>query len=388
MKFETRMCILAITLCAAVALPVLPAARAQKQLQPHYNVTDLGTLGGTFGEAFGVNNKGWVDGAASLPGDQNQHAFLWISGLITDLGTLGGPNSNAFIGPNEEGQVVGIAETSELDPQDEDFCGFGTHHRCLPFLWKNGVMMPLPTLGGNNGAAEQINNSGQVVGFAENTTPDPTCVAPLFLQFKPVLWEKGEVHELPLLHGDSDGTAYSINDNGQAVGSSGICSNFSLFFQPDGLHALLWQQGKATDLGNLGGTTGNLAFFINNQGQVVGFSALPGNASFHAFLWEKGAMSDLGTLPGDVSSVGESINDQGHVVGLSIDANGNLRPFLWQNGVMRDLNTLIPASSPLHLLFAFDINSHGAIAGQAFDTLTGELHAHCISRLNDYNSTG
>src|SRR5215469_18920794 len=108
----------------------------------------------------------------------------------------------------------------------------------------------------------------------------------------------------------------------------------------------------------------NIAFDINNQGQVVGLSGLPGDTTVHAFLWQKGIMTDLGTLPGDVASEGDAINSKGQVVGGSADMDGNARAFLWQNGVMTDLNTLIPADSPLFLIEATGtINSRGQIAG-------------------------
>jgi hypothetical protein len=47
----------------------------------------------------------------------------------------------------------------------------------------------------------------------------------------------------------------------------------------------------------------------------------------------------------------------------------------WQNGVMTDLNTLIPAASPLFLLFATAINSHGEIAGFGVQKSTGDVQA-------------
>ena len=111
----------------------------------------------------------------------------------------------------------------------------------------------------------------------------------------------------------------------------------------------MWENGKPIDLGTLGGTTGvaggNIAWNLNNRGQVVGVSDLAGDTNFHAFLWtkEKG-MQDLGTLPGDVNSTGTGINDAGDIVGLSFDQNFNGRAFLWHNGKMMDLNTLIPAN--------------------------------------------
>ncbi len=371
MKSRTLMCTVALTLFAALAIPVQSAAQEQQQQDAekpqHYTVIDLGTLGGTFGIAFGMNNKAQVVGQSTLPGDMEAHAFLWQKGVMTDLGTLGGPNSTAFFPLNERGEVTGFSDTSTPDPNGEDVCFDDTHLICLPFVWQKGVMTPLPLPGGNNGQADEVNNRGQVVGFAENTTPDPTCAPPQVLHLEPVIWDKGKVQELPTFPGDPDAFAGAINDNGQAVGGSGNCFGFTF-------HALLWQNGTLTDLGNLGGTTHNGAFDINNQGEVVGVSDLPGDTTFHAFLWQNGVITDLGALRGDVSSQGESINSKGQVVGISADASGNERGFLWQNGVMTDLNTLIPAGSPLFLLEPYSINDRGQIAGLALQISTGEAH--------------
>ena len=376
-KVKHRILSGAIAFVALIALPIWSQLTAQelpeqKAAPPGYTVTDLGTLGGTFSVAFSINNKGWVDGTSTLPGDQNQHAFLWERGRMIDLGTLGGPNSSATFPLNESGELPGAAETSAPDPLGEEFCdflGFTDHLICLPFLWRGGVMTPLPTLGGNNGSANEINNWGQVVGSAENPTLDPTCQAST-LQMKPVLWEKGRIQELPTFPGDLDGSAAAINDRGEAVGFSGkgVCAN-------EFRHAVLWQNGTVTDLGNLGGTTGNNPQDINNQSQVVGVSNLPGDSTSHAFLWQKGVMTDLGTLPEDFSSYAGSINSYGQVVGQSCDINFNCRASLWQNGLATDLNTLIPAGSPLYLLSAYSINSRGEIVGLALQISTGEVHA-------------
>lgn len=96
---------------------------------------------------------------------------------------------------NNRGLVVGISQTSTPDPLGEAWSsaffypppnnvGFIN----LGFVWQNGVMRALPTLGGNNGFATSANNHGQVVGWAENTCHDLTCVAPQVLQFRPVAW--------------------------------------------------------------------------------------------------------------------------------------------------------------------------------------------------------
>jgi probable HAF family extracellular repeat protein len=373
---KSRMLIgtIAISLLATLAGPLRLAAQEQQEHNkklPRYRVIDLGTLGGTVSGALAINSKGWVTGFSFLPGDANLHALLWRRGVKTDLGTLGGPNStpNGFMDSasvNERGEIAGAAESSAADPLGENFflCNFpdGLGLLCLPFLWEDGAMMPLPTLGGNNGAAFQINNRGQAVGAAENTTHDPTCVAPQVLQFKPVIWEEGVIQELPTISGDPDGVAFAINDRGQAVGVSADCT-----LTPG--HALLWQDGNVTDMGTLSG----LALAptdINNQSQVVGTAFDNANTN-RAFLWQNGVAIDLGTLPGDVMGHANAINDKGQVIGQSVPGNSLPRGFIWQNGVMTDLNTLISADSNLYLFDPQDINSRGEIVGQAIEKNTG-----------------
>jgi probable HAF family extracellular repeat protein len=388
MKSRSLLC-LSAWLLAVLAVPLTAAAQDTRQRTlpaAQYTVTDLGTLdGGTFSQPFSINRYGLVSGSSSLP-DGTQHATFWLEDLKVDIGApgLGGPNSIAF-GDNERFQSAGEAETSTPDPNGEDFCGFGTHLTCLPFLWQDGGMIQLPTLGGNNGVAMAISNRREVAGFAENSTPDPGCPAPQVLHFRPVVWEKGVIHKLPTFGGDPDGVAQQINENGEVVGGSGTCATFNtnLLYNLVPVHALLWEKGKAIDLGNLGGKTGqaggNIGLDINNLGQVVGNSDLPGDTTFHAFLWtRKTGMQDLGTLSGDVASLSISINDAGAVVGASLDASFNPRAFLWKKGVMTDLNTLITGDSPLYLLTGCSINSRGEITGLGL-TSTGEIHTYLAS---------
>jgi probable HAF family extracellular repeat protein len=392
MKSRILMCITAMTIFAALAASVRLAAQEQKQDPPRYTVIDLGTLdGGTYSLAGGINNNGLVEGYSTLfNGDT--HPYLWRNpfpfpweGVMTDLGTLGGPNAWAGWVPSESGEAGGASETTTPDPNGEDYCGFGTYLECHPFLWRYGVMIPMPMLSGNNGEVDGVSKFGQG-GGVENTTKDTTCVKHEgYYQVKAVLWENGKIHELPLPASDSDPRSYAlaINDNGQMAGSSGNCTTYDN-------HALFWQDStKVTDLGSLGGKLHNAAYDINNQGQVSGYSDLSGDKTYptssgpvytcHAFLWEKGVMHDLGTLPGDVGSSGDGINNKGQVVGGSWDKEYNDRAILWQNGVMTDLNTLIPPDSPLYLIEADGtINDQGQIAGVALVTRgeqSGEVHA-------------
>jgi probable HAF family extracellular repeat protein len=356
----------------------------------NYTVTDLGTLpGGTFSQASYLANNGSIAGVSDVP-DGTQHAVLWQFGGVTDIATPGltGVNSEVF-GINAAGVVDGQAESSVMDPNGEDFCAYGTHRECRAFVWQNGALTVLPTLGGNNSTVGTINKRGQISGIAEKNVVDRDCIAPQVLQFEPVIWgpRQGEVRELAMLAGDTVGVAMWINDNGQTVGASGTCGNTLIPPFAQGPHAVLWEEdGSAVNLGTLGGTNdpatlgiGTIALAINNPGQVVGTSALNGNKANHAFVWTKQkGMQDLGRLPGDVNSAAVGINDRGEIIGQSYGVagpiNGNPRPFLWRNGVMIDLNTLVPADAPLYLLVASAINAQGEIAGFGV-TQTGDLHA-------------
>jgi probable HAF family extracellular repeat protein len=351
-----------------------------------YELVILRGLGGNFTEGNGVNDRNWIAGFASLRGNSAIHAVLWRGGRKLDLGTLGGPNSAIDLPlKGDRGQIPGFSETSQADPYVENFCNFpaayNPKHLCRGFRWQNGVMTPLPTLGGKNGEATGVNNHRQIVGFAETGTQDPSCIAPQVFDFEGAIWRPdGTKVALPPYAGDAISGAFSINDKGQVVGTSGTCGP-----QSPGIavHAVLWQDGSTIDLGNLGGSVFNVAAAINNHDQIVGFSGVAGSATFHAFLWRKGKMRDLGTLPGDVVSLANSVNDQGQIVGFSIDASGNNRAFIWENGSMTDLNRLVSPNSQLHLMIANDINDQGWIVGDALDSKTGNTVAYLLIPKND-----
>ncbi len=391
MKSMKLSCIIRIVLAAVVVTGTALAAFGQSQDQtPRYTVIKLGTLGGIASGGNSMNDLGWEAGFSYLTGNQTQHAALWAYGLTIDLGTLGGPNSSvAWPNHNDQGAIAAFGETAEVDPLGEDWSCSAffpqppTHHQCLGFIWQWGAKTPLPTLGGENGYAAGMNNRGQVVGWAETPKHDSTCVLPQVRQFEGVIWGPGknQVQILPPYNDDPDSAATSINNEGQVVGVSGICQNS--VGDLSAKHAVLWQDGKVIDIGNLGGSAWNTPGAINDRGEVVGFSDLPGdqngaNFNAEAFLWKKnGGIQNLGTLPGDTISEATGINNEGQIVGLScVDATfANCRAFLWQNGVMTDLNALVSNSSSLLLYYANDINSFGQIAGQAIDTNTGVAYA-------------
>jgi probable HAF family extracellular repeat protein len=195
----------------------------------------------------------------------------------------------------------------------------------------------------------------------------------------------GRIQELNLLPGDTVGYAVGVNNSGQAVGSSGVCSNTAIAPIPTAPHAVLWDSdGSPIDLGHLEGTPPgiyNQATSINDRGDVVGWACVgpstnPATCMEDAFLWTKDTgMQDLGGLPGAIASgppCCNTINNNGVIVGVSIYASYE-RAVVWHGKGPVDLNTLIPKNSGWLLECAQGINDAGEIVG--FGTLNGSMHA-------------
>ncbi len=162
------------------------------------------------------------------------HAVLWTDHRMLDLGTLGGYLSNGVY-VNDQGQVVGFS-TVNNNPDPYSFLGAPTH----AFLWQNGFMRDLGTLGGPDSfpSAGGINQRHDLIAGASyiNAIPNPTTGVPT-------------------------------------------------------LDPFLWRNGVMIDLGTLGGTFGS-AQAANNHGQVIGGSNLAGDVLSHAFFWDRGVMTD------------------------------------------------------------------------------------------------
>ena len=287
-----------------------------------YNIIDLGTLGGFSSVALGVNDKGQVVGSADTT-QGLRHAYLWENGVMTDLGTLGFPTAQSEAWDiNNHGVVVGIV-------------GSGDPNRS--FIWENGVQTeigPPQVLK----SALGINDARQVVGIF--VVPAGGGDQHAFL------WENGTLTDLGTLGGIYS-IAWDINESAQVVGKA---------FSMSAERAFLWQNGVMSDLGTLGGST-SAAFGINDMGQVVGQAATV-DKSVNAFLWKDGVMTDLGALGGFDYSWAEAINNDGMVVGTGSYT------FVYDSQLgMRNLQNLIPTGSGWSGLRPRAINNAGWIVG-------------------------
>lgn len=363
-----------------------------------YTVTKFtASLGGTLSRGMAINDQGLVAGWSNQS-DGSRRAVLWRNGSIDALGTLGGPSSTVpWPGLNEAGLVVGISQTNEVDPLDEAWsCELGgflletTNLICRGFVWTGTEMHELPPFrGGHHTFATDVNNGGQIVGWAENGVQDGTCVDDQVLRFRAALWELKQNEGIKLKelrpYGDhATSAATAINDRGLAVGISGECDQAVGRFSA--LEAVLWDEhGKPARIPNLGGKTWHTPMDINEQGDVVGFSNPPGTGDpegefiSHAFFWANGAATatDIGTLGEDPLSEAFAINSSRQVVGISFGGADGARAFLWQDGELIDLNDLVDTDDVL--LSAQDINDHSQITGRLLDAVTGQTLAFVAS---------
>ncbi len=400
--------------CAAVLLVALSGCDDEAQVTqprqsiaplavPQYTVARLPSLNGTQSRGMAINAQGWVAGWSNQA-DGTRRAVLWKDGALVPIEPLGGPSSTVpWPGLNDAGVVVGISQTGEEDPLDEDWsCELGgflietTDLICRGFVWQDGVTRELPALGGHHSFATGVNSRGDVVGWAETAVQDSTCVDAQVLQFRAVVWDpkdgsNGKVKTRALRpFGDaSTSAATAINDVGQVVGIAGDCDQGVGRFSAR--HAVLWEKhGKATEIPNLGGTTWHTPMDINAQGDVVGFSNPPGAGDpegefiSRAFRWVYGAATadDLEALEGDLFSEAFALNNHGQIVGVSFGGAAGSRAFIWQSGVLTNLNDLVDIA-PDVLVSAQDINDAGQITGRVRDGVTGEIFAFVATPIAD-----
>jgi probable HAF family extracellular repeat protein len=318
---------------------ILAAAAFIAGASPIYTLTDLGTLGGSYAMATGVNASGQAVGVMTTPyGSMN--AFTSSGSSLTNL------TANSTVAT--DGQAEGINNAGQV--AGTQYIGGQTYAT----VWNNGVAT---AVGGAGSYAMAINNSGGVAGMLVNNGQGNAFVS-----------ENGTVIDLGTLTGGSWSAAYGLNDAGQAAGY-GMAANgdFSAF---------IWTPGQGYSiLGTLGGAN-SYAMAINNAGVAAG-SAQVSSGYMHAFVSNGGSMEDLGTLGGSVSYA-YGINDLGNVVGYSsTTGNAAMDGFIEEGGVMYDINALLIDAPGWVITGLYGINDSNQVVGVG--VLNGVEHAVLLS---------
>jgi probable HAF family extracellular repeat protein len=326
-------------------------------------MTDLGSLPGiNFSAGGSINVRGWIAGQGSSStldpnlGVQEGRALLWTNRQLLDLGDLPGGHESLSVYVDDNDEVVGFSDNGIPDMNSLIFFPTGTQIRT--FLWQNGRMRDIGTLGGASavpGILCQAQPRSFVVGasFVDDNINASTGVPTI----DPFLWKDGKMIDLGTL-GGTIGSGTCSNSREEIIGQSNLSGDVQT-------HAFLWHNGEIHDLGTLGGPLSE-SWWINDSGMIVGSADLPSAGIHDAVIWKDGKIRDLGTVAGDACSRGYGLNTHGQAVGGSTDCKSFLHAFLWEgDGPMLDLNKLIAPGSGWQLTNAFNINDHGVILAKA-----------------------
>ncbi len=323
-----------------IAVALTGAGRLLAQPDHRFAFIRLPNLGDDFTTCRAINSLGHAVGASFVPGN-NYHATLWINGTVLDLGVLS-DDSEAW-GISDDDWVVGRSG------------GISTRRA---FLWRDGQMEDLGTLGGDTAEAAAINIAGQIAGTSR--------LYPGEIPGRGFVWEAGEMSALEGFTPESNSNAQDINSSGVVVGS-GTHPDFG-----NNQHAAVWVDGQINDLGTFRPDNSGIsrAFGINDLGYVVGLASTEREIRGIAFVWHDGHMYNIGKPRGSTASYAYAINNLGQVVGFANnEISGELIAFLWEQGRgMQRLDDLTPPRlrGIGGLKYADDINDAGQIAGTAY----------------------
>jgi probable HAF family extracellular repeat protein len=333
---------------------------------------NLGVLGApgeeTRTQAAAISDSGQVVGWSNTrTGDG--HAFLWQNGRIRDLGVLHGTRESEAVAINDRDEIVGTSFTEvpvktpapPPTPRRGSARTPSTGSAALvsrAFLWRNGTMTDLGTLGGKSAAAVAINARGQIVGWAETKAG----VRHAFL------WQNGRMLDLGTIPGTKGSTAVAINSRGQITGYSfsklpdehAASVDQTLSQLP---RAFIWQNGEMTAI-DAPGAQFSVAVAINDRGQIIG-NALAQNRSSRGFVWQNGHTTYLAVPPGVTVSSARAINPQGDIVGsfAPVRLGGLTHAAVWVNGKLTDIGGDRSCAGDDPHAEASALNEHNQIVG-------------------------
>ena len=214
------------------------------------------------------------------------------------------------------------------------------------------------TLGGSTVYAAAINNQGQIAGtVSDNNTVDMNGSTYIIPRSHAVVWSgsSGAMTDLgPYTR------ASGINNQGQVIGSTAVSQAWNG-------SATVWNGTTATTLG-----TNAEGRVINDAGQAVGITYTlyhSGYSNISSTGWNgAAAMPSLGgrwTLVSDINAGGTAVGSaQIDTCAVYCSDGGASAPYhavVWQNGAVTELSMLAGGTSST----AAGINNQGVIVGQA-----------------------
>jgi probable HAF family extracellular repeat protein len=295
-------------------------------------MTDLGSLGSppvrpqTNSPGRGLGSGGHVVGTSLVSPGSAEHAFLWYRGSMTDLGprpsSLWVNGSGAVVSGNQlwrDGSWSTIPMDRGVAINDAGVIAGRTEDRLQ--IWDGVTLVDGGNLAPGFIMVYGINEAGQVIGRSSTTDPAPGF--PGTAEQRAFLWADGVMHDLGSLGGRDlrASQPYDLNEAGEVVGSSVTVDG-----HPRAFH---WRAGTMAALDLLSGDR-STASSINDAGQIVGWEWLGTDLdSSRALLWQTGIPYDLGTL-GGVTATARWINESGWIVGTSRNTLGQDRATLWR----------------------------------------------------------
>jgi probable HAF family extracellular repeat protein len=300
---------------------------------PLYSVTEVGPRpGGEPVQALGIDAEGHVSGW--WRGNFARGIFWGAPPHTLELEVPSGWAGLVFTGVNSSGVATGFLGLESSNGPDLEH----------PFVWKDGVLTDLGTVGGYEARPSAINEAGQVVGNSDHIHN---------VSYRGFLWDGTQRFALdplgrrPNTYGDS--YAFDINNGGQIVGATSTeTSNLP--------HPVTWINRHAAALGDPKNAWYAYGVAINDHGTIAVWGR--GNAPDRGvpFLWRDGVYTQLPGLTPTASAGINDLNENDVAVGSSAS-----RAVIWKDGQITDLNTQVPQDLGATLHTTIAINNRGQL---------------------------
>lgn len=318
-----------------------------------FQIHDLGTLHADSSAAYAINDKNQVVGKCIL--ENTTQFFIWDDKKfkLIDLPSTCTPTSI-----NNNCQICGQYITDD---------GFT---RGFVFDLMNGFL-DMGTLGGANIWVEDMNESGQIVGYSE--TGKMSSLRSKFKEVHGFVWKNGKLEDLDVLKGDigqggDESRAYGINDQGDIVGYS----NYTHVYKGKKLasvhKACMWQEDELLVIfphDHL--ASASQAFDVNNKGEIL--AVIQTKHGCYELNYFDPSTNTKRYLACGMQHQRNQINENSIMISswcsiesLLSNGEGYHDVILTNNGIWKNLKA------------TYGINNNNIIVGEA-ENIYGEIHA-------------